>query len=81
MIQLGKSFHPVVLYENYLVCIFMNIYDNLKDREKTLDILESQGVIRPITNTSDIFDGCKFVQWNHLDAKNSVLKNKSILFI
>ena len=25
VIQFDKFFHPVVLYENYLICIFMNI--------------------------------------------------------
>ena len=25
VIQFNKFFHPVVLYENYLFCIFMNI--------------------------------------------------------
>ena len=30
-----KFFHPVVLYENYLICIFMNIHEILKIREKT----------------------------------------------
>ena len=24
VIQFDKFFHPVVLYENYLICIFMN---------------------------------------------------------
>ena len=32
MIQFDKSFHPVVLYENYLICIFMNINENSKQR-------------------------------------------------
>ena len=25
VIQFDKLFHPVVLYENYLICMFMNI--------------------------------------------------------
>ena len=31
---IDKYFHPVVLYENYLICIFMNINENLKMRKK-----------------------------------------------
>ena len=30
VIKFDKSFHPVVQYENYLICIFMNINENLK---------------------------------------------------
>ena len=35
VIQFDKIFHPVVLYENYLICIFMNINEILKMMEKT----------------------------------------------
>ena len=31
MIQFDKFFHPVVLYENHLICIFMNIYEISKN--------------------------------------------------
>ena len=31
---IDKNFHSVVLYENYLICIFMNINENLKMRKK-----------------------------------------------
>ena len=34
VIQFDKFFHPVVLDENYLICIFMNINEILKMREK-----------------------------------------------
>ena len=33
-IQFDKSFHPVVQYENYPICVFMNINENIKLREK-----------------------------------------------
>ena len=33
MISFDKNFHPVVLYENYLICIFMIINEDLKIRE------------------------------------------------
>ena len=35
VIQFDKFFYPVVLDENYLICIFMNINEILKMREKT----------------------------------------------
>ena len=35
MIQFDKSFHPVVQYENYPICIFMNINENIKMRVET----------------------------------------------
>ena len=36
MIQFDKFFHPVVLYENHLICIFMNIYENSKNDGKII---------------------------------------------
>ena len=30
MVQFDKSIHTVVLYDNYLICMFMNIHENLK---------------------------------------------------
>ena len=30
VIQFNKSIHPMVLYENYLISIFMNVYVNLQ---------------------------------------------------
>ena len=36
VIHLISSFIPVVLYENYLICIFMNINEILKMMEKTM---------------------------------------------
>ena len=41
----------MVLYENYLICIFMNINENLKNKAKPLYKLVSQGVIRPTFNS------------------------------
>ena len=35
MVQFDKSIHPVVLYEYYLICIFMNIHDHLKNEGKS----------------------------------------------
>ena len=36
VIQFDKFFHPVVLYDNYLIYIFMNINEILKMREKAM---------------------------------------------
>ena len=36
VIQFDKIFHLMVLYENYLICIFMNINEILKMREETM---------------------------------------------
>ena len=42
MLQFDKSIHPVVLYEYHLICMFMNIHENLKidgkSRKKTLSL-------------------------------------------
>ena len=35
MVQFDKSFHPVVLYEYYFICIFMHIHENLKKERKS----------------------------------------------
>ena len=32
MIQFDQSFHPMVLYENHLICIFMKINENFNQR-------------------------------------------------
>ena len=34
VIHYDKFFHPVVQYENFLICIFMSINENLKKRAK-----------------------------------------------
>ena len=36
VIGFNKFFYSVVLYVNYLICIFMNIYANLKNDGKSL---------------------------------------------
>ena len=55
MLQFDKSFHPVFLYENYLICIFIDIKKNFKIMETPLDKIVFKGVIRPTLNTPDIF--------------------------
>ena len=39
VIQFDKFFHQVVLYENYLICIFMNIDEMFGIKEKILEKL------------------------------------------
>ena len=39
VIQFYMFFHPVILYENYLICIFMNINENFCNERKILEKL------------------------------------------
>ena len=58
----------------------MNINENLKMKEKTLGKLVSKGVISLYWTPRIFHNGCKFVQWGHLNAKkNIVLKTKCTL--
>ena len=50
VIQFEKVFHPAVLYENYLICIFMNINDNFSNERKNL--WKSKGCTYKMTNVS-----------------------------
>ena len=36
VIQFDKLFYPVVLYENYLICIVLNMHVNLKNDGKII---------------------------------------------
>ena len=36
VIQFDKSLYPVVLYEKYVICIFMNSCENLENDEKII---------------------------------------------
>ena len=47
-----KFFHPVVLYENYLICIFMNIKENFCNERKNLRKIK--GCTYKMTNISPI---------------------------
>ena len=50
VIQFDKFFHPVVLYENYLNCIFMNINENFCNERK--DLRKIKGCTYKMTNVS-----------------------------
>ena len=45
MHKIYYSFHLVVLYENYRICIFMNINENLKMKTRPLEKIVPHGVI------------------------------------
>ena len=38
VIQFDKFFHLMALYENYLICIFMNINENFKNKGKPIEL-------------------------------------------
>ena len=50
VIKFDKVFHLTVHYENYLICIFMNINKYLKRRAKSLDKQVPHRIIRAILN-------------------------------
>ena len=50
VIKFDNIFHPVVLYENYLICIFMNINENFSNERKNLRKIK--GCTYKITNVS-----------------------------
>ena len=56
MVQYDKSIHPVVLYEYYLICIFMNIHENLKIEGKSRkNISLGEGLRYDLSDTSSAF--------------------------
>ena len=71
-------FNPVVLYEIDLICIFMNISENLKlkNEGKTLDELVSQEVIRPTLNTEDIFLWNNNKKFRSFESKENIHKKE-----
>ena len=52
VIQFDKFFHPVVLYENFLIFIFMNINENFCNERKNLRKIK--GCTYKMTNISPI---------------------------
>ena len=43
--------HLVVLYENYIICIFMKINEKLKNEDKTIGKTNTRWVYRTILNS------------------------------
>ena len=54
VIQFDKFHHPVALYENYLICIFMNINENFSNEKKHGKTIVCKKLIRLKLNTKDI---------------------------
>ena len=50
VIQFDMFFHPVVLDENYIICIFMNINENFCNERKNLRKIK--GCTHKMTNIS-----------------------------
>ena len=48
VIHFDKFFHPVVIYEKYIICIFMNSYENFSNERKYLRKIK--GYAYKITN-------------------------------
>ena len=81
MIQFDKFFHPVSLYVNYLIYIFMNIYENQKFTGKSLESKKkamTQVIVDLPFIPMTISNGYQIVHWDHRNAKTVILKNKPI---
>ena len=62
----------MVLYKNDLICVFMNINKNLKNRVKPLYNLVPQRVIRPTVNFWEHLLLMTGGSMDHLKAKHNV---------
>ena len=53
MLQFEKSIHPVVLYEYYLIWIFMKMHESLKNEGKSRKNYKPRGgvKVRPILHS------------------------------
>ena len=75
MIQFDMLFHPIILFENDLICILITFNELLKTNEgnRGKTIYYHGGVVLnklvlPCTPRR-ISYGCQIVQWNHLHPK------------
>ena len=55
MIQFVKSYHTWVLYENDLICIFMNIKENIVNNRKSLETITPGDRLTHITTLREFF--------------------------
>ena len=62
----------MIHYDNHLICIFMNINENLQMRAKPLDKLVPQGVIRPTLSTGAFLTDAKWLNGGHINANKSM---------
>ena len=53
MIQLHQLYHTVVIYENYLICIFMNIKENIVNERKSLETITPGDRLTHITSLGE----------------------------
>ena len=78
MLQFDKSIHSVVLYEYYLICIFINIHKNFKKNKgnSRKNYKPMGGVeVRSILHSYGLFNSCQIVHWDPLNAKRSSPQN------
>ena len=63
MLQFDKSIHLVVLYENYHICIFMNIFETLKNEGKSRKNYKPRGgvVVRSILHSDALSNFLKII--------------------
>ena len=79
MIQFDKSIHPVVLYEYYLIRIFMKIHENFFKKNEGNHVKNYKfggGVeVRSFLHSWGLLNSCQIVQWDPLNAKQSSAQN------
>ena len=77
MLQFDKSIHPVVLYDYYLICIFMSIHENLKNEGKTRKNYKPlRGVeVLSILHPKGLLNSCQNVHLDPLNAMRSSPQN------
>ena len=74
MLKFDKSIHPVVLYEYFLVLIFMKIHENLKNEGKHVKTISlGEGLIRSILHSYGLLYSCQIVQWDPQNVRRSSL--------
>ena len=73
MLQFDKAFHPVVLYEYYLICIFIKLHENLKNEGKSRRNYKPMGgvEVRSILHSYGLLYPCQMVQLYPLNGKRS----------
>ena len=73
MLQFDKSIHPVVLYEYYLIWIFMKILENLKNEGKSRKNFKPRGGVEVRSNLHSygLLNSCQIVQWDPQSVKRS----------
>ena len=72
MLHLDRSIHPVVLYEYYLIRIFMKMHENLKKlSEKSRKNYKPRGgvKVRSILHSKGLLNSCQIVQWDPQNVK------------